>query len=446
MGNLPDAPAFVTATYSGYLTVTDTKRLHYVFAESESDPANDPVVIWFNGGPGCSSMLAFMQENGPIAIDDGESYIKTNPFPWNKRANMLWLESPAGVGWSVGETKADLSHNDMTQSEDALQALKSWYAKFPEYLPNQLFVSGESYAGIYVPYLTWQIYQNNQQAVFNKDLYKMNLSGMLVGNGCTNWDVDTNPALPETLFNFNIIPKRLLDAMNDNNCKFYGDATYPHPHTTPICLKTWGEIQLLMSKLNIYDLYRHVYPTDSAVQIPDVDRQGHSWVNGELKTYTRGMKMSEYTPWLKYTGQADPILGDYFTDYMNREDVRAAFNIPTEVQGWSQCTRAIDYHELDECSMWIYPILRHQTRILKYSGDTDGAVPTYGTKQWIKMLDWPVEQEWRPWFTEGQVSGYVEQYDGLDFVTIKGVGHMAPQWARQPTQEMVLAWIHNESF
>ena len=155
MGNLPDAPEFVTAMYSGFLKVTDTKRLHYVFAESETDPVNDPVVIWFNGGPGCSSMLAFMQENGPIAIDDGEDYIKTNPYPWNKRANMLWLESPAGVGWSVGETAEDLKHNDMTQSEDALQALKSWYEKFPEYLPNKLFVSGESYAGIYVPFLTW---------------------------------------------------------------------------------------------------------------------------------------------------------------------------------------------------------------------------------------------------------------------------------------------------
>lgn len=49
-----------------------------------------------------------------LAIDDGEDYIKTNPFPWNKRANVLWLESPAGVGWSVGETKEDLAHNDMT--------------------------------------------------------------------------------------------------------------------------------------------------------------------------------------------------------------------------------------------------------------------------------------------------------------------------------------------
>lgn len=108
MANLPDAPAFTTDTYSGYLKVNATKSLHYVFAESESDPANDPVVIWFNGGPGCSSMLAFMQENGPLAIDDGEDYIKTNPYPWNTRANVLWIESPAGVGYSIAGTEQDL--------------------------------------------------------------------------------------------------------------------------------------------------------------------------------------------------------------------------------------------------------------------------------------------------------------------------------------------------
>jgi len=116
MPNLPDAPAFTTATYSGYMKVSETKSLHYVFAESESDPANDPVVIWFNGGPGCSSMLAFMQENGPLCIDDGEDFIKTNPYPWNTRMNMLWIESPAGVGYSYAATEEDLQTNDMVQS------------------------------------------------------------------------------------------------------------------------------------------------------------------------------------------------------------------------------------------------------------------------------------------------------------------------------------------
>ena len=113
MGPLPGTTPFDTNTYSGYLTVSETKKLHYVFAESLNDPENDPVIIWFNGGPGCSSMLAFMQENGPRVIDDGEDFLKENPYPWTERANVIWLESPAGVGWSIAGTDADLDTNDM---------------------------------------------------------------------------------------------------------------------------------------------------------------------------------------------------------------------------------------------------------------------------------------------------------------------------------------------
>lgn len=155
MGNLPDAPAWESKTYSGYMDATETKQLHYVFNESLDSPSTDPIIIWFNGGPGCSSMLGLMQENGPIVLDDGEEYFKTNPHPWNERASTLYIESPAGVGWSVAGTEQDLFTNDMVQSQDAVSALRDWFAKYPEYLSNELYISGESYGGIYVPYLAW---------------------------------------------------------------------------------------------------------------------------------------------------------------------------------------------------------------------------------------------------------------------------------------------------
>jgi carboxypeptidase C (cathepsin A) len=110
--SLPDTTPFDSDTYSGYLKVSDTKELHYVFTESLDTPTTDPVLIWFNGGPGCSSMLGFMQENGPRIIDDGETVVKTNPYPWNTRANVMWLESPAGVGFSTAGTAQDLKTND----------------------------------------------------------------------------------------------------------------------------------------------------------------------------------------------------------------------------------------------------------------------------------------------------------------------------------------------
>lgn len=65
-----------------------------------------------------------------------------------------------------------------------------------------------------------------------------------------------------------------------------------------------------------------------------------------------------------------------------------------------------------------------------YSGDTDGAINTLGSKRWIHSLNRPVVEAWRAWYTDEQVTGYVEKYEGLDFITVKGVGHMAPQWAR----------------
>ena len=116
MGNLPGTDPWTVNAFSGYLNVSSTKSLHYVFVESQRDPASDPLVIWFNGGPGCSSLIAFFQEHGPYVIDDGESYVKNNPYSWNTKANMIYLESPAGVGYSMALDDDALNHNDMTQS------------------------------------------------------------------------------------------------------------------------------------------------------------------------------------------------------------------------------------------------------------------------------------------------------------------------------------------
>jgi carboxypeptidase C (cathepsin A) len=83
-----------------------------------------------------------------------------------------------------------------------------------------------------------------------------------------------------------------------------------------------------------------------------------------------------------------------------------------------------------------------------YSGDTDGAVPTYGTKRWLAKLNWPLKTtggQWRTWHSgpTKQVAGFQQNYDGLDFFTFRGVGHMAPQWAPLAGQEFITNWIHN---
>lgn len=82
--------------------------------------------------------------------------------------------------------------------------------------------------------------------------------------------------------------------------------------------------------------------------------------------------------------------------------------------------------------------------MLFFSGDTDGAIPTVGSRKWVQKLGWKIEEEWRPWYDiENQVAGYIEHRAGnFTFATVKGVGHMAPQWARQPMQHLIYNWMN----
>ncbi len=96
------------------------------------------------------------------------------------------------------------------------------------------------------------------------------------------------------------------------------------------------------------------------------------------------------------------------------------------------CSESINYTSFQNASQWIYAELKGKYKILKYSGDADGGVPTYGTQGWLADLAWNIIEQWRPYYITNmygkQVAGYVERYEGvLTFATIHGAGHMAPK-------------------
>lgn len=267
----------------------------------------------------------------------------------------------------------------------------------------------------------------------------------MVGNGVTDWRVDTYPPLPVTGSQMDVFPKSLNNNWVNNGCKFLASTNDERTNKPEVCGPIFAQMLMILQNLNIYDLYRGVIG-DVSLRAGSHDRYGETIIGGEKKYYKRGHTQQEYAKWLVHIlGDSPdaPVLGDQVTDYMNLPETRAAFNIPDSVQPWSDCTN-LNYQMQTEGSIWIYPVLRNKYRIMIYSGDTDGCVPTYGTKEWIEELGWEKTQAWRPILTNGQVSGYAENFDGLDFYTVKGVGHMAPQWARKPVTNMMMSWIHNE--
>jgi carboxypeptidase C (cathepsin A) len=285
--------------YSGYVPIDGTsKMIHYLFVTSQNDPVNDPLVIWFNGGPGCSSMLAFAQEHGPFLQSNINETFTENKYSWNKFANMLYIEQPAGVGYSYCDFNnhpEDCQHNDNTIAKDNLAAILNWFEKFPEYKPNNLYISGESYGGIYVPYTSNAIYHHNQIAK-TTGAFQPNLQGFMVGNGVTNWKLDTSPAYLKMGFWHSLYDYDTYLNMTALNCDFSGVNFGRNP--TPDCEKIFDKFNTLVQDVNIYNIFGFCYGLDpSSSNVFKSNEIGITSVGGQIKTYKKSFTADDYTPW-----------------------------------------------------------------------------------------------------------------------------------------------------
>jgi len=182
-----------TPMFSGYLDATkgcDLEanggycRLHYWMALAEDDrddPTDKPVVLWLNGGPGSSSILGFLEENGPVLIN-ATGGLMDNPWSWTKVANLIALEAPVGVGYSYCanqyESGKTCKNTDKFTASASGEALRDLFTnKFPELASNDFFITGESYAGVYIPTLTKYLLDHAPE---------VNLKGIAVGDPCTD--------------------------------------------------------------------------------------------------------------------------------------------------------------------------------------------------------------------------------------------------------------------
>ncbi|GAB4827171.1 Serine carboxypeptidase-like 20 [Ancistrocladus abbreviatus] len=116
---------FPSKHYSGYVTVDEThgRKLFYYFVLSERNPSQDPLVLWLNGGPGCSSFDGFVYEHGPFNFEAAKKQgdlpmLYLNPYSWSKVSNMIYLDSPAGVGFSYSENTSDYVTGDLKTASD----------------------------------------------------------------------------------------------------------------------------------------------------------------------------------------------------------------------------------------------------------------------------------------------------------------------------------------
>uniref|UniRef100_A0A2N9HPE0 Carboxypeptidase n=1 Tax=Fagus sylvatica TaxID=28930 RepID=A0A2N9HPE0_FAGSY len=176
---LPGQPHVNFSQYGGYVTVNNSagRALYYYFVEAQHSKDSLPLLLWLTGGPGCSSLAGALLEVGPFRVlSDGKSLFE-DIFSWNYAANVLFLESPVGVGFSYSNTTSDYDNNgDRRTARDNYVFLVNWLERFPEYKNRDFYIAGESYAGHFVPQLAHTILYHNKKA--NKTI--IDLKGIIV--------------------------------------------------------------------------------------------------------------------------------------------------------------------------------------------------------------------------------------------------------------------------
>jgi cathepsin A (carboxypeptidase C) len=117
-----------------------------------------------------------LTENGPCSVNDDGASTSVNPYSWTEASHVLWLDQPAGVGFSYGE---ETDSNEEMVGEDAYYFLQAFFQTYPEYASNPLFIVGESYGGHYAPAIAHRVWKGNQA---NKEnTIQLNLSGVGIG-------------------------------------------------------------------------------------------------------------------------------------------------------------------------------------------------------------------------------------------------------------------------
>lgn len=464
LGDLRDHPDLMTHMpgfdqplpskwYSGYLDYELEGRqvhTHYVLVEAEDNLAGDkPLIYWSNGGPGASSLFGLLTELGPLMLSDESlntpDYKKTgiptpiyNPYSWSRLGHLLIIDQPAPVGFSYcgddleSHSCGGIAWTDELTSLNSYTALQTFFEKkFPCLLELPLYLTGESYGGIYIPTLARRIYTDMTKT-------KIKLQGFAVGDGCLGVETTMCGGLSKgggvfrdfwyivfmaghhqiPLQDFRMVMKAC--AHQDRS-----DFLTTNSRDDELCKAALAKIKNELGGFFEYSLYDECSYRNGLLK----SRKNIN-IEGALNDYPCG---------------GGPVMENYFT----LKEVKDAFHVKSTFFEVDNAEGDFDYTPTEPDLSGFYQEVNGKLRVLVYNGDTDPAITSFATANWTCNLGLDEIEHWEPWTIDGcqQMGGYVTRYEGdFDFLTIRGAGHMVPTYKPAATFTFMKAWIMNEKY
>ncbi|KAL9238147.1 hypothetical protein vseg_012614 [Gypsophila vaccaria] len=418
---------------TGYVGVGESElvQLFYYFIESERDPRNDPLMLWLTGGPGCSAFSGLVFEIGPLQFDTSNANLsdipklKLNPHSWTKVGSIIFLDSPVGTGFSYGTTHDAYYSDDNLQSAHIYDFLRKWLVNHPKFKRNTFYVSGDSYSGMIVPIVVQEILNGNELRLQPK----INLKGYVLGNPTTTGFEVKNSEI-KYYHQMSLLSDELYQFAEDR-CN--GDYVNVDAANTK-CLLALGAIAEATSSVNGPHVLEHgclyVSPKPSNKFLSHINSH-HMGCQLHQNLFCRNQNYL-----LAYTWADDAR-------------VREALNIREgTVDRWVRCNKSLSYKSYFHNAVEYHQNFTNKyLQALIYSGDQDSVVPYIGTLEWIDELQITVTEDWRPWFVDGQIAGYVMEFGAFPFqyhlvyATVKGAGHTAPEYKPRESLAMIDRWF-----
>lgn len=387
----------VSVDFSGarYLPASNGTRLFSWFFPHAV--ASQPLVLWLNGGPGCSSLMGLFYEIGPYAFDPSSGQLITNPHSWAADYHLLFVDSPVGTGLSYGP---GIVTDEAQVAADLQLALAAFFSRRPALRRCDLFLATESYGGKYAPFVARMLLAAG---------YK--LRGVAVGNGLVD-PINQVSAFAPFARAYGFVDAAQAAAMAREQLRMqvlaaaerYVEASDAWDNVTVQALNAGGWF-------NPADVRLFGFPAMQA---------GEAWINAHR---TELGVPPERPPF----EMCNDTVGTWFAQ---REMVSVA-HLYTEL--------------LDVLGL----------SVLFFNGDMDFTIPTSGVEAWLALLQWSGRDAyaaakrtiWR--FTDSNpfdVAGYVRQAKGLTFVSVVNAGHSVCQDQRLRSREMMGFFVANKPF
>ncbi|EMD36610.1 hypothetical protein CERSUDRAFT_124360 [Gelatoporia subvermispora B] len=409
--------------YTGYID-KEAHHLFFYFFESRNDPDTDDVIFWTNGGPGCSSSLGLFMELGPCRVNTPHN-VTYNPYSWNENANVFFVDQPVGVGFSYAEHGESVD-NTLDAAKDIAAFVAIFFEHFTKFKGRAFHMAGESYGGRYIPVFASEVFDQNAQ-LEAAGLTPINLSSVMIGNGCTHWPT-------------------MVTSYYEMQCQ---NISVPPIQDVSTCVRM---------KQSLSRCEKWMSSCDDAYN--ELDCEAASMFCSAEISYP--FFNSGYNPYDISKLCDGPIeetlcypLTKSISGFLDRADVRHTLGVDPSVGNFSSCSDNVNaaFHargdQMFPTQYYIGALLERGVRALIYVGANDWICNWVGNERMTLGLEWTgqdafVGQSLREWEVDGKAAGLTRSAGPFTFATIFNAGHMAPYDKPKESLELVKRWLAKE--